>query len=205
MRRILPIVEGDGDMLAVPTLIRRVAQDAGHFDIKVLPPHKRGDLPKAKARFSDFLSAAAMEGAPIFWVMDYDCETCNDVDRDLAELGQRAAGLIPDQTIEFAFMVMEFESLFLADFETLVTVFQDIPKNITAPAAPETIRGAKEWISKARPKGLAYKLTTDQGRLAARVDLIRLRSRSPSFRRFESAVLRLIDAANADSNVSKPH
>jgi hypothetical protein len=146
-----------------------------------------------------------MEGAPILWVMDYDCEGCNDVDRDLAELGQRAAGLLPGQSVEFAFMVMEFESLFLADFETLGIVFPDMPKNVDAPIAPESIRGAKEWISKARPKGLAYKPTTDQGRLAARVDLNRLRDRSPSFRRFESAVLRLLDAANADSNASKPH
>ena len=192
MKRILPIVEGEGDLAAVPELIRRVAHDAGKFDTTVLPPHKRGDLPKVLQRLENDLQVAQMEGCPILWVLDYDCPTCTDVHRDLASFRDRVAKAKPTQRVEVAFMVKEFESLFLADHETTRAVFPDIPPDCEWPADPESIRGAKEWISKARPKGLAYKETMHQAKLAAQVDLPRLRQRSPSFRRFEAAVLALL-------------
>jgi hypothetical protein len=192
MKRILPIVEGEGDLTAVPELIRRVAHDAGRFDLTVLQPHKRGDLPKVLQRLENDLRVAQLEGCPVLWVLDYDCETCTDLDRDLAKFRGRVADAMPTQRVEVAFMVKEFESLFLADHETTTAVFPDIPPDLEWPADPESVRGAKEWISKARPKGLAYKETMHQAKLAAQVDLARLRQRSPSFRRFEDAVMALL-------------
>jgi hypothetical protein len=132
MRRILPIVEGDGDMLAVPELIRRVAADQG---------------------------------------------------------AARLARAVP---VEFVFMVQEFETLFLADSETTRHVFPDIPSTSAFPEDPERIRDAKGWLSQARPKGSAYKPTQHQQKLTARVDLARLRVRSPSFVQFEAAVTALL-------------
>lgn len=192
MRTVLPIVEGDGDFLAVPELIRRVAHDAHIFDLQVLRPHKRGDLAKVQKRFDDYLSAALLERAPILWVMDYDGEGCSDVERDLQLLKSRAARVASNARVEFAFLVKEYESLFLCDRETVCTCFPDIPIETEWPKDPELVRGAKEWISKARPKGLAYKETVHQVRLTSQVDLPRLRSRSPSFVRFESALLKLV-------------
>ena len=69
MMRILPIVEGDGDMDAVPELIRRVAHDKGHFELTICRPHKRGDLPKIRGRFDDYFKTALLEGCPILWVL----------------------------------------------------------------------------------------------------------------------------------------
>ncbi|HET7867274.1 MAG TPA: DUF4276 family protein, partial [Burkholderiaceae bacterium] len=123
---------------------------------------------------------------------DYDCADCNDVDRDLRALYEQAATVSTAQKTEFAFMVKEYESLFLADHETTRSVFPDIPESCVFPQNPEAVRGAKEWLSKARPKGLAYKETTDQAKITARLDLDRLRDRSPSFCRFEAAVLKLL-------------
>lgn len=194
MKRVLPIVEGDGDLSAMPVLIRRVAEAAGHHGIQVLKPHKRGDLPKVRSRFDDFLGAALLEQAPILWVMDYDCKECDDVERDLAALVERAKQSHVDQPLEFAFFVKEFESLFLADRETTVAYFPDIPPTTRWPTDPESLRNAKGWLSEARPRGMAYKETMHQVRLAARVDLDRLRHRSSSFQRFEQAVLRLLNA-----------
>jgi Domain of unknown function (DUF4276) len=192
MRTLLPIVEGDGDLLAVPELIRRVAHAADIFDLQILRPHKRGDLAKVSKRFEDFLAAGLLEGAPILWVMDYDGERCDDVDRDIETLRMRAAQVAPQANVDFAFMVKEYESLFLCDRETLCMFFPDIPGHAQWPADPERVRGAKEWISKIRPKGLAYKETVHQVRLTSRIDLHRLRDRSPSFVRFETAVLKLL-------------
>ncbi len=192
MKRILPVVEGDGDMQAVPELIRRVAHDKGHFDLSICRPHKRGDLPKVRSRFDDFFKTALLERCPILWVMDYDCSGCDDQAADVDDLRARALGLSQGAHFEFAFMVQEFEALFLADHETTRRVFPDIDEAVQFPADPETVRGAKEWLSSARPKGSAYKPTQHQKRLASQVNLARLRLRSDSFVRFEAAVEGLI-------------
>jgi Domain of unknown function (DUF4276) len=188
MKRILPIVEGDGDMQAVPELIRRVAYEKGYFDLTICRPHKRGDFPKVRSRFDDFFRTALLEGCPILWVMDYDCAECVDEAADVEELRSRAQGLAQGMQFDFAFMVQEFETLFLADHETTRQIFPDISIDTAFPIDPELVRGAKEWISSARPKGSTYKPTQHQQRLSSQVNLGRLRARSPSFVRFENAV-----------------
>jgi Domain of unknown function (DUF4276) len=192
MTTILPIVEGDGDARAVPELIRRVAFDSGHYDVSVLPAHRRGDLPSVRKRFDDFLATAMLEQSPILWVLDYDCEGADDVMRDLADLRRRVATTHATQPVEFAFFVKEFESLFLADHETTRAVFPDIPESADWPENPEDIRNAKGWISKRRPTGRAYKETVHQVTIASQLNLDRLRDRSPSFVRFEAALLALL-------------
>jgi Domain of unknown function (DUF4276) len=192
MKRILPVVEGDGDLQAVPELIRRVLHERQRFDVTVCRPHKRDDLPKVRSRFDDYFRTALLEGCPILWVMDYDCATCADQAKDVKELAARASKLARGAAFEFVFLVQEFESLFLADHETTRQVFDNIDAAHRFPSDAESVRDAKGWISSARPKGFAYKPTQHQQRLASLVDLGRLRSRSPSFVRFESAVDRLI-------------
>lgn len=189
--KLLPIVEGEGDMEAVPELARRVLHAHDRYDIQVLRPHRRGDLPKVLQRFDDYLQVALIESHPVLWVMDYDCAECSNVDKHTLELKQRATSHPGGDCVEFVFMVREFETLFLADQETTRSVFSDIPANLAFPADAESVRDAKGWLSKARPKGSAYKPTQHQRKLTASVDLARLRSRSESFRRFEAAVLKL--------------
>lgn len=193
MKRILPIVEGDGDFDAVPELIRRVANDQGHFDLTVCRPHKRGDLPKVRSRFDDYFRVALLEQCPILWVMDYDCSDCDNQAADVTDLKARALAVAKNAQVEFAFMVQEFETLFLADHETTRRAFPDIDESTRFPDKPEGVRGAKEWLSKARPKGSAYKPTQHQKRLTSQVDLARLRLRSASFVRFELAVVALLE------------
>ena len=194
MKRILSIVEGDGDIAAVPELIRRIAIDNGHFDLTVCRPHKRGDLPTVRSRFDDYFRVALLEECPILWVMDYDCSDCDDQSADVTDLKARALGVAKNAQIEFAFMVQEFETLFLADHETTRRAFPDIDDSTRFPDKPEGVRGAKEWLSKARPKGSAYKPTQHQKRLTSQVNLARLRLRSPSFVRFELAVVTLLES-----------
>ena len=193
MNRILPVVEGDGDFEAVPELIRRTAHGMGHFDVEVQRPHKRGDLPKVLSRFDDFFKTALIERCPILWVLDYDCEECNDQARHVDELRARGKALAGGIAFEFVFFVKEFETLFLTDHETTRKVFPDIREAQAFPANPEGIRDAKGWLSQARPKGYAYKPTQHQKRLTAQVDLFRLRARSPSYARFELAVGSLLN------------
>jgi hypothetical protein len=151
-------------MTAVPELIRRVAADHGRYDVSVARPHKRGDIPKVRARFETYLQVALLDGLPVLWVLDYDCDDCNDVDAHTAEFASRAAGLAGSIPVEFVLMVREFETLFLSDHETTRAVLSDIPADLQFPADPESIRDAKGWLSQARPKGSAYKPTQHQQR-----------------------------------------
>lgn len=64
MKRILPIVEGDGDTTAVPALVRRIAEARGIYDLQLLPAHKRGELPAVRRHFDAYLGAALKHEAP---------------------------------------------------------------------------------------------------------------------------------------------
>lgn len=199
MKRILPIVEGEGDMKAVPELVRRIAIAKGHYALVVCTPQRRGDLPKVLQRFNDFYTTALLEDCPVLWVLDYDCEQCVDQSADIQKLQDRAFAMAPGKACAFAFMVQEFESLFLAGHETTRRVFSDIPPSVVFPADAEAVRDAKGWLSEARPKGSAYKPTQHQSKLASQVDLDRLRLRSPSYVRFEAAVEGLLSSQTVAS------
>lgn len=192
MSKVLPIVEGDGDVAAVPVLLRRILQAHSRFDVQILPPHKRGELPKVKSNFERFFKAAALESVPVLCVLDFDCAHCVDVIKDERDLKQQANKLHPLIAFEACFIVKEFESFFLWDEMGSRKVLSSIVRGTAFPANPEEIRGAKEWLSKAQPSGIAYKPTVHQAKLAAAVDLNILRTKSPSYQRLESALLRLI-------------
>ena len=192
MNKVLPIVEGDGDVAAIPVLLRRILQAHDRFDVQILPPHKRGELPKVKANFERFFKAAALESVPVLCVLDFDCANCVDAIKDEQELKTLAHKFHPLIDFEACLIVKEFESLFLFDEMGTRKILPSIVKSTVFPANPEAIRPAKEWLSRAQPSGVSYKPTVHQAKLAAAVDLNILRTRSPSYQRLESALLRLI-------------
>ena len=192
MKTLLPIVEGHGDIQAVPVLIRRILQHHNIFDIEVLNPHKRGDLPKIKANFDNCFKMAIKEKAAIIWIIDFDCATCDCVASESAQLYQRANAIYAGWPFRVAFMVKEFETLFLSEPDATRSILKEIPKATTFPENPETIRGAKEWLSKAMPSGYAYKETVHQVKLSAVVDLDYLRISSASYRHLEKSILSLV-------------
>lgn len=192
MKNLLAIVEGQGDMQAAPVLIRRIVEHHGHNNVTVLPPHKRGDLPKIKANFNNYFKIAIKEKAAIIWIIDFDCSTCNCVAEEAEQLYKKANDIHAGWPFKVAFMVKEFETLFLAEPEATRKVLKEIPKAVLFPKDPETIRGAKEWLSRSMPSGYAYKETVHQVKLAAAVDLDNLRLSSASFRHLEKSVLALI-------------
>jgi Domain of unknown function (DUF4276) len=197
---ILPIVEGPGDMEAVPVLLRRILALHECFDAQVLPAHKRGDLPNVKANFDNYFKMAIKENAAIIWIIDFDCATCDCVADEADQLYKKARLIRPDWPFKVAFMVKEFETLFLADPEAARSVLKEIPKTTVFPATPETIRDAKGWLSKAMPSGYAYKETTHQVKLAAAVNLDHLRTASASYRHLEKSILTLLNSPSNSFN-----
>ena len=88
----------------------------------------------------------------------------------------------------------EFESWFLAGAESL-RGRRGLPDNLTSPAEPELIRGAKEWL-RSQISGGVYAETIDQPAFAAVFDLT-LARRAQSFDKCCREVRRLIEHCRA--------
>lgn len=185
--RILPIVEGDGELNAVPLLLRNILYSNSIFGTEIMRAQKRGDIGKVRKNFERFLEAAQIEGAAIIWTFDCDDDCAKDVH---AEFTERAKGVYCPNPIRFCFFVREYEALFLACIETLRGALP-IGENIQDWRDPETIRNAKGTISGLMPKGISYSPTIDQARLTALLDFARLRATSRAFRHLEKSILEL--------------
>jgi hypothetical protein len=172
--RIAAIVEGHGECEAVPILIRRIAQtiDPG-FVPRILPPLripasrllKQGEI----ERSLDF-AARKLEGrGGIVIIVDCDWENCCPAEESPMLL-KRALATRGDVPIAVVFAKREFEAWFLAAVESLRGKF-GLPGDLEPPAYPESIRGAKEWLTDKMPPGRAYAETTDQPAFAAVFDM----------------------------------
>jgi hypothetical protein len=172
--RIAAIVEGHGECEAVPILIRRIAQtiDPG-FVLRILPPLripasrllKQGEM----ERSLDF-AARKLEGrGGIVIIVDCDWENCCPAEEGPLLL-KRALATRGDVPIAVVLAKREFEAWFLAATESLRGKF-GLPGNLESPAYPESIRGAKEWLTDKMPPGRAYAETTDQPAFAAVFDM----------------------------------
>jgi len=193
MNRILPIVEGDGDLKAVPLLLRNLLTLHGLHETQILSPHKRGELPKVAARFEDYFRMALKENAAILLVLDFDCEYCDCPFLEAEKLYLRAQALRGNWPFKIAFLVREFESLFLAEIQAATKVLA-LPPDTEFPDTPEIIRDAKGWLSKALPKGSSYKPTVHQAKITAHLNFDKLRETSSDFRHLENALLHLVRA-----------
>ena len=185
MASIIAIVEGDGEVEAVPVLIRRIGVDAfPDAPPAVLKPIRvRRDRILKEGELERYVSLAAVrvgaEGC-ILILLDAngDCP---------ARLGptvlQRARAVRSDRRIEVVFAKCEYEAWFLAAAES-------IAPDVSAPEDTESIRGAKEWLRKRTQR--SYSPTADQAALTTRFDMATARRRLPSFDKMWRAVTVLL-------------
>lgn len=111
-----------------------------------------------------------------------------DADDDCAvELGQRLRshaqsthGHVPVVAVA---AVREFEAWFLAGAAGLAGK-AGLPAGLAPPSEPESIRGAKEWLSRRMPRGSTYQETAHQPSFATLFDLDAARTAAPSFDKF---------------------
>lgn len=184
--RLLPIVEGPGDIEAVPILIRSVLHFHGLYDVDVLRPYRFGDVHKVARNYERYVRTAEKEKAAILWAIDCD-DGCPV--QWVKHFEQELPGGIT-VPVRFAFFCREYECIFLAERECLRHLA--IPEKAELPTDPESVRGAKEFISSLMPRGSAYKETVHQARLTARLDLGVARKNSRTFRHLEKTLLDLV-------------
>jgi hypothetical protein len=186
------IVEGHGEVPSLPILIRRIAAAHDlHWELKIPEPIriaksrllKVGELERAVE-----LAARKTErkgGILILLDSDGDCPALES-----PKLASRIRQSHEDLLSAVVMAKCEFESWFLAGAESL-RGYRGFPADLTPPPSPESVRGAKEWLSRQRPQDWSYRETLDQPALSAVVDLRPISTRSRSFRKLEKEVIRL--------------
>jgi hypothetical protein len=113
------------------------------------------------------------------------------------ELQQRATTARSNVPLSVVIAKQEFESWFLAAAESL-RGSRGLSSILDAPSDPESLHGAKEWLSAHMEGGRVYVETLDQPALAALFDFDIAR-RADSFGKFHREIVRLL------SELSKHH
>ena len=184
--RLTLIVTGHGEIEAVPILIRRIAAETNPSLAVDIPGILR--VPESSLRQAGQLerhverAAELLQGSGgVLILLDCDWEGGCPAQEGPALLA-RARLKRPDKLIAVVLAKQEYEAWFLAAAESLAGR-RGLPINLTAPADPETIRGAKEWLRSRMPANRAYSETIDQPKLTAALDLEMAR-RADSFDKF---------------------
>lgn len=193
MPAIVPIVEGDGDVEAVPVLVRALLAQQQAWGWTVARPKKAGGLNSLRSRLADFLRYADGERdcGGILILIDLDDGCAREEALQLAAAA-RAVAITHPTAIVFA--CREYEAWFLASIETIAGN-HDLPAGLVYPGEVEARRGVKEWLRDQMPRGKTYKETIHQVRMTAQLDLGMAYQRSRSFRRLSHAIAELVQHA----------
>ncbi len=183
---IASVVEGHGEVSALPVLVRRIARVVyGHDYIEVTPPHRvpRGQMIKGDtlARAVRMQSARVGDRGGVLVVADAD-------DDCAVGLASTFAQFCCSTRPEIAIAVREFEGWFLASIESL-RGHRAVRADATFDGDPEQIRGAKERLSQLMIE--AYRETLHQASFANLLDPS-LAGRSRSFTHLVGCIGRLL-------------
>lgn len=183
MINVVPIVEGDGEVKALPVLLRRlnVWLSPDLFANVIQPVRVRRDqfLNKEADFVKKIRIAAGLCGDNgwILIVLDAD----DDCPAELAlSVRAKAESVIPGCRLSIVVPNREYEAWFIAAAHSL-NGCRGFSFDGSVPAA-ESIRGAKEWISKHVPRG-AYHPVLDQPAFSAKMDLQHAYDSSRSFKK----------------------
>jgi hypothetical protein len=193
---LVPVVEGHGEVFAVPILIRRIVEmiDPERF-VHVHRPIRvnRGTMLKAGEleRYVDLARLQHEGDGAVLVLLDAD----DDCPADLGpKLLDRAQAVQPGAVSVVAAM-KEFEAWFLAAAESLAGR-RGLSTDLAAPPDPEGVRDAKGWLQSRRTDGLAYSPTIDQPALTAVFDLEVARAKAPSLDKLCREIERLLGTAS---------
>lgn len=194
--KIQPIVEGHGEVRAVPVLLRRLRDEAQAFGLEVNPPIRRNRsdfLNEARLRQAVRLALRQSDCAAVLVMFDADKDCARELATQALEWVREECGSIPSSVV---IPVKEFEAWFLA---TLVSLrgCRGVSEEATSHPSPEEPRGAKLRLDAALVAGRSYSETADQAALAAQFDLAAEHRSCRSFRKLVSDFGRLAASLGA--------
>lgn len=192
-RRLAAVVEGHGEVEALPLLIRRIYEE--DTEALCFPEIKRSDvlrLPRSKmlkeGELEDSCELAARRVGPqggVLIMLDADDDLpCQLAPQLLARVERR------DVTMSVVLPEREFETWFLHAATSLAGSV-GLPETLVAPARAGEIRGAKEWLAARMGKHAPYRPRLHQPKFAARMSLAML-NEVRSFLKFRKEIRRLL-------------
>lgn len=197
MISVIPVVEGNGDVDALPELLNRIlSQKFNRYDIIV--PQGKSKVVKANGRqkligkLEKFLRHAQNKpncGA-ILVLVDSD----NDCPVTLAQqLSQRCESIGARCPVQVVCAHRSYESWFLASLDT-IRGQNGIDCTAVLHCDVEEVVRPKQWLTGKMPSGQAYKETSHQGTLSRRIDIDLAYRNSRSFRKLFHAMEDLLVA-----------
>ena len=190
---VAPIVEGHGEVEALPVLLQRIARvTAVQGILRVNPPIrvKLGSFLNDRDFFHRYVALAsakaAQESGNVLILLDCD-DACPAVLGP--QLLRRAMAVRGDVGMFVALAHREFESWFIAAIQSLRGV-RGLSHDLEPPADLERIRNAKGWLGDRM--NVAYDPVTHQTEFTRKIDLSQART-SVSFDRIFQYISRLSD------------
>lgn len=182
--RIVPIVEGHGEVEATPQLLRRFCEEAGLWDIDIDSPIRK---PREKliqeAELTKAIEVACRnrgDGVLVLFDGDDDCPaTLGPATQEIAS----RVGRVPCQVV---LAHREYEAWFLASIESL-RGYRGVLSDAAFDGDPEAPRDAKGQLEAMLESRLSYAETTDQVKFSTQFDMRVAHLRSRSFRKLTKA------------------
>lgn len=184
------IVEGHGDVKALPILVRRLVEDI-QPDLRLNIPEpfrlKRGLMSKELelGRALELVSRKIGAGEPVLILFDADNDLGCRIAPEIQSIALRSRG---DRRISVVAAVREFEAWLIAGIAPLAGRF-GLEETLPSVEDPESLPSPKAWLKRHMD---AYSETVDQAKLTAAFDLASAR-RAYSFDKLERELVRLLD------------
>lgn len=191
---IASVVEGHGEEKALQGLLHRLVphlREGAYADIR--PAHRlpRDQMlkPEPLAKTLTIVTARRPRPTAVLVLLDADDDCAIDLATQVRDLARNSHAHVP---LTAVVAVREFEAWFLAGARGLAG-HMGLPLDLTPPPNPESIRGAKEWLSDRMPAGSTYQPPAHQPSFVQRFDLDAARHAAPSFDKLCREVVRFLD------------
>jgi len=204
---VKPVVEGHGDVAAVPALLRRLGKTLmeGRSSTEWPVVSKPIRQPRNRLVRSDGLERAvelALRFKPdaVIVIIDSDDDCPAELGPELEQVARRAAGGVPCRVV---LAHREYEAWLLGAAESLrgrAGIRADAP----AHPEPDAPRDAKGEIEDRMPGGYSYHETLDQVRMTSLFDMGATHRRCRSFRHLVAAFGTLLVDCGLLSDVAVP-
>lgn len=179
--RIAAVVEGYGEVAAVPVLVRHILDSVGVYSVEVRKPHRipRSAMTTPRVRDAVKIQRAAVgPEALIIVLLDSD-------DDDPEKVAERVKNQVEPEDANVCVAVREYEAWFLASADSLKG-HRTFRKDVVVSGDPEKNRDAKGRLEKLMC--VSYKETIHQAAFSQLIDVDVARSSSESFESFYETV-----------------
>jgi hypothetical protein len=182
------VVEGEGDKVAVPILVRRLLWRHGIQSVDIPKPWRlyKGKMkkPEELRNAVEYMARKTAPDGALLVLLDADADCPAKLGVQLLETVSQAR---QDRRVSVVVANREFEAWFLAAAASLAGQ-RGLPPDLAAPEDPEAIADCKGWLGKSMPHG--YHETLDQPAFSSLIDLD-LALNAPSFAKLDRELRKL--------------